>query len=145
MLPLISPANLEKLFRLRIIEGSNGYPGINNDESEVWEASNNWYVYKERLVPEDAGLAGFEKLPTHLKKWLKHLSFKPGENIEGIAEMTGFTKPRDIDAERKRHGMESFLLGNLVKSRLCGVCPTPLAHEVVPGLCPNATRPDGRR
>jgi hypothetical protein len=108
MLPLISPDNLEKHFRLRVIEGSNGYPGINNPASDVWGASNGWDVYHQRLVPGDAGLAGFEKLPSHLKEWLEPLSFEPREDIEGINEMTGFTSPRDIDAERKRLAWSHF-------------------------------------
>lgn len=37
MLPLIKPVDLERLIELRVTGGSNGYLGINNPDTDIWD------------------------------------------------------------------------------------------------------------
>ncbi|PTQ88239.1 uncharacterized protein DUF262 [Agitococcus lubricus] len=105
MLPLVTPDNLKKLIENRITSGSNGYPGINNINSDCFSSCKTWENYTQRLSPYEPGIDGFNKLPIHMREWLSGLPLDPTEREVEI----GNSEIRADAAELRRHAWRLFL------------------------------------
>ena len=112
MLPLIKPDDLEKLIDLRITGGSNGYLGINNPETNIWDDRKEWEHFNNRLSSWESGVSGFNKLPKHMRDWLAQQDLEPialPNNENQQHDRARLAELKDDEVERRRLAWRLFL------------------------------------